>query len=51
VVAGADGSISQRLVLPLSGAPPGQYEIRLRVTDPKTGTSFERRDAFLVDPS
>ena len=51
VVAAADGSISQRLVLPLNGAPPGQYEIRLTVTDPRTGTSFERRDAFLVDPS
>jgi VWFA-related protein len=51
VVAAADGSLSQRLVLPLTGAAPGQYEIRLTVTDPKTGTSFERRDAFLVDPS
>jgi VWFA-related protein len=51
VVAAADGSISQKLVLPLNGAPPGQYEIRLTVTDAKSGTSFERRDAFLVDPS
>ena len=51
VVAAADGSISQRLVLPLGGAPPGQYEIRLTITDPRTGTSFERRDSFLVDPS
>jgi VWFA-related protein len=51
VVAAADGSISQRLVLPLTDAAPGQYEIHLTVTDPKSGRSVERRDAFLVDPS
>jgi len=51
VVAAADGSLSPRLVLPLTGAPPGSYEIHLTVTDPGTGTSLERRDAFLVDPS
>jgi VWFA-related protein len=51
VVAAADGSLSQRLVLALTGAEPGQYEIRLTVTDPRSGKSLERRDAFLVDPS
>jgi hypothetical protein len=51
VVAAADGSLSQRLVLPLTGAEPGPYEIQLTVTDPGSGQSLERRDAFLVDPS
>jgi hypothetical protein len=51
VTAAPDGSLSQRLVLPLTGAAPGQYEIRLTVTDATAGTSLERRDAFLVDPS
>ena len=50
VAAGEDGSLSHRLVLSLSGAEPGEYELLLTVEDKANGNRLERRDAFFVDP-
>ena len=45
----ADGSLSHSLVLPLSGAEPGEYALVLTVEDKKDGTRLERQDVFVVD--
>jgi len=50
VAGGADGSLSHRLVLSLSGAEPGEYELLLTVEDKANGSRIERRDVFFVDP-
>lgn len=50
VVGGADGSLSHRLELSLSGAEPGEYELLLTVEDRGSGSRLERRDVFFVDP-
>ena len=51
VTGGADGSISHRLLLSLSGAEPGEYELQLTLEDRRSGNRLERRDVFYVDPS
>jgi hypothetical protein len=52
VVTGApDGTISHRLILPLSAAEPGEYELQLTLEDKRSGNRLERRDVFYVDPS
>jgi hypothetical protein len=51
VAGGADGSLSHRLTLSLSGAEPGEYELLLAVTDQVSGNRLERRDAFAVEPA
>jgi hypothetical protein len=50
VAGGGDGSLSHRLVLSLSGAEPGEYELLLTVEDKASGNRLERRDLFVVDP-
>jgi hypothetical protein len=39
------------MVLSLSGAEPGEYELLLTVDDKTSGNRLERRDPFVVDPS
>lgn len=51
VASGADGALSHRLILPLSGAQPGEYELKLTLEDKRTGNRLERLDAFSVEPS
>jgi VWFA-related protein len=50
VAGGDDGSTSHRLVLPLSGVEPGEYELLLTVEDTANGNRIERRDVFFVAP-
>ncbi|HJS58676.1 MAG TPA: VWA domain-containing protein [Vicinamibacteria bacterium] len=49
VAGGEDGSSSHRLVLPLTGVSPGEYELLLTVEDRVNGNRLERRDVFFVD--
>jgi VWFA-related protein len=51
VTGDAGGSLSHRMVLSLSGAEPGEYELLLTVDDKASGNRLERRDLFVVDPS
>ena len=51
VAGGGDGSLSHRMVLSLSGAEPGEYELLLTVEDKASGIRLERRDPFVVDRS
>jgi len=49
VAGGADGSLSHRLVLSLSGAEAGAYELLVTVEDKTNAIRLERRDVFFVD--
>jgi VWFA-related protein len=49
VPASADGSVAQRIDLPLTGVAPGEYEIVLSVDDPGSGQKLERHDPFVVE--
>lgn len=51
VAADADGTLSHRMILSLSGAAPGEYTLLLTVEDTANGTRLEQRDVFFVDPS
>jgi VWFA-related protein len=51
VTGGPDGSLSHRLILPLTGAQPGEYELELTVEDRRNGSRIERVDSFSVLPS
>jgi hypothetical protein len=46
---GEDGRLSQRIKVPLRGAPPGAYEIVLSLFDELSGQTVEQREAFEVD--
>jgi len=43
-----DGGLSQLVVVPLEGAPPGDYTLTLTVEDRTTHTSLSRTEAFTV---
>jgi len=51
VSGGPDGPLSHRLLLPLDGVEPGEYELLLTVEDSVSRQRLERRDVFVVDPS
>ena len=46
---GPEGQLTQRLKVPLRGAPPGEYEIVLKLRDDLSGETLERREAFVID--
>ena len=46
---GPEGQLTQRLKVPLRGAPPGEYEIVLNLRDELSGETVERREAFVVN--
>lgn len=45
----SDGELSQRINIPVRGAPPGEYEIVLRVEDEIAGAVVERRETFRIE--
>ena len=50
LAAPAGSPLAANLVLALTGATPGDYEVVLTITDPATGEKLERKDAFVVEP-
>jgi VWFA-related protein len=48
---GPDGSLSRTVGVPLDGAPPGDYEMVVVVTDLVAGTAAEAREPFAIEES
>jgi hypothetical protein len=44
----ADGTVSHMIGFPLRAAPPGDYEITMRVKDELTGKTVDLREPFSV---
>jgi VWFA-related protein len=49
--AASDGTLGRSLGVPLEGAPPGQYEAIVVVTDLAAGKATEAREAFVIGGS
>ena len=49
IAVGPEGQLTQRMKVPLRGAPPGEYEIVLNLRDELSGETVERREAFVVN--
>jgi len=49
--AASDGTLGRSLGVPLDGAPPGQYEAIVVVTDLAAGKATEAREAFVIGGS
>jgi VWFA-related protein len=50
LAAPAGSPLAANLVLALTGAAPGEYDVVLTITDTASGEKLERRDAFVVEP-